>query len=288
MTGVFRCQSSVDALSSSDVEAKMRALDRVAGLFARKSRSESVRAAIESIDLPSLHVAIIMDGNGRWATQRGLPRLAGHRAGSQNAKRIVEHAASLGIGHLTLFVFSTENWSRPDEEVGGLMRLFRESFSSYFRELLNSNVRVRTIGRSEGLPDDIQLMMRDAEERTKQASGMVLTFAINYGGRAEIVDCVRSIARDVAAGSLQPQSIDEETIAGRLYTASMPDPDLIIRTSGELRLSNFLLWQSAYAEIVPIEALWPDFTAEDFDRALAVYAKRQRRYGGIAEADGGE
>lgn len=251
-------------------------------------RQAGQRACVpRELDPSNLHVGIIMDGNGRWAVQRSLPRLAGHRAGAENAKRIVEHAGSLGIGYLTLFVFSTENWTRPDDEVNGLMDLFREIFAEYSDELAKINIRMRAIGRINGLPEDIQQRIFEAVDKTKHASGMVLTFAINYGGRAEIVDCVRSIAKEVAAGTLDPETIDEQTVSSRLYTAGMPDPDLIIRTSGELRLSNFLLWQAAYAEIVCVETFWPDFRPEDFDNALAIYAKRQRRYGGLGVPNGG-
>lgn len=259
----------------------MRFIGRITDLIKRGLLPRNAVSGHTEINMSNLHVAIIMDGNGRWATRQNLPRLAGHRAGSQSAKAIVEHAASLGIGYLTLFVFSTENWRRPDEEVNGLMDLCREIFSTYSDELSRTNIRIQVIGRRQGLPEDIRRLIDQAVERTKQASGMVLTFAINYGGRAEIVDCVRSIASDVATGALDPETIDENTVSERLYTAGMPDPDVIIRTSGELRISNFLLWQGAYTEIVSVETLWPDFRPEDFDKALAEYAKRSRRYGGV-------
>lgn len=265
----------------------MHSIGKMARLIKRGSLPGET-APQKEVTVSDLHVAIIMDGNGRWATQRNLPRLVGHRAGSQNARAIVEHASSLGVGYLTLFVFSTENWSRPDDEVTGLMELCREIFTTYSNELAASKMRVRVIGRRQGLPEDIQRLICEAVEKTRHASGMVLTFAINYGGRAEIVDCVRSVASDVAAGRLDPGGIDERTVSERLYTAGMPDPDLIIRTSGELRLSNFLLWQGAYTEIVSVETLWPDFGPKDFDMALAAYAKRQRRYGGIGGPNGGE
>jgi len=265
----------------------MNAFGRIIRAIKSRPSRQSVRALLDEMDLSRVHIGIIMDGNGRWATRRGLPRSAGHRAGTNNAKTIIEHAVSLGVGYLTLFAFSTENWSRPNEEVRSLMMLFRETFSSYFDELVRSNIRVRVIGRREGLPDDIQGLLSDVAERTRHAAGMVLTFALNYGGRAEIVDCVRSIAREVASGRMAPDDIDERTITDHLYTTGIPDPDLIIRTSGELRLSNFLLWQGAYSEIIPVDAPWPDFRPSDLERALAAFARRQRRYGGIGGSDRG-
>lgn len=265
----------------------MRAFEGVIRAIRRGLSREKVLPLRIEIDLSRVHVGIIMDGNGRWATRRGLPRSAGHTAGTRNAKAIIEHAASLGVGYLTLFVFSTENWSRPNEEVNGLMLLFRETFSNYFDDLVESNIKVQIIGRQDGLPDDIQALLHEVTERTRQAPGMVLTFALNYGGRAEIVDCVRAIAREVSSGRLTPEDVDEHTIASYLYTAGMPDPDLIIRTSGELRISNFLLWQGAYSEIVPFDMLWPDFRPRDLDQALAAFGRRQRRYGGISGPDGG-
>ena len=265
----------------------MNAFGRIIRAIKNRPSRQSVRALLAEMDLSRVHIGIIMDGNGRWATRRGLPRSAGHRAGTNNAKAIIEHAASLGVGYLTLFAFSTENWSRPDEEVSSLMSLFRETFSSYFDELVRSNIRVRVIGRREGLPADIQSLLTDVTEKTRHATGLVLTFALNYGGRAEIVDCVRSIAREVASQELAPEDIDERTISDHLYTAGIPDPDLIIRTSGELRLSNFLLWQGAYSEIVPFDTLWPDFRPSDLEQALAAFARRQRRYGGIGGSERG-
>lgn len=228
-----------------------------------------------------LHVAIIMDGNGRWAAQRGLSRYAGHQRGVEALRAVVESCPDLGIGTLTLFAFSTENWRRPPSEVEALMTLFRRYLRREAAELVSKNVRVRFIGQRAGLAPDIQAMMAGLEAQTAQCTGLCVVLAINYGGRADIAEAVRSVAADVAAGRLSPDDVCERHLAAALSTADMPDPDLVIRTSGEQRISNFLLWQCAYAEFVFVPELWPDFTREVFERALGVFRARQRRFGAV-------
>ena len=201
-----------------------------------------------------VHVGIIMDGNGRWAKKRFLPRPAGHRAGAQNFRTITRYCSQIGIKYLTVYAFSTENWTRPKDEVGALLRLFRDYLEEALRDFMDENIRVRF---------------------------MVLNLAMNYGGRAEIVRAARRLAEDAAAGRRNPEDVTEEVFSQYLYTGGQPDPDLIIRPSGEERLSNFLLWQSAYAEFVYFDILWPDFTTKDLDHALEIYASRQRRFGGV-------
>ena len=227
------------------------------------------------------HVAVIMDGNGRWARRRGLPRTAGHLEGVKRAREIVRACGEKGIGVLTLYAFSTENWRRPAEEVGFLMRLFEESLEAEIEGLCQNNVVLRIIGRVEELPESVRQAARRGEEATAGNSGLVLNVALNYGGRAELVDAARRLARQVQAGELTPEAIDEAAFAGQLYTAGLPDPDLVIRPSGEQRLSNFLLWQAAYAELYLTPTLWPDFTREEFERALAAYSGRRRRFGAL-------
>ncbi len=227
------------------------------------------------------HIGIIMDGNGRWARQRGQRRTAGHRAGIRAIRRVMEAADEAGVHNLTLYAFSTENWSRPRYEVATLMRLFEQTLQEEVDELHQNGVRIRVIGRREQLSARLRRLVQEAEERTAGNTTGALTVAINYGGRAEIVDAVRALAR---AGADLTQ-LDEPTLAGALYTAGLPDPDLIIRTAGELRTSNFLLWQSAYAELYVTQTLWPDFGAADLLAALADYAARQRRFGGVPELD---
>ncbi|HHW14354.1 MAG TPA: di-trans,poly-cis-decaprenylcistransferase [Firmicutes bacterium] len=222
-----------------------------------------------------------MDGNGRWARRRGLPRTAGHLEGVKRAREIVRACGEKGIGVLTLYAFSTENWRRPAEEVGFLMRLFEESLEGEIEGLCQNNVVLRIIGRVEELPESVRQAARRGEEATAGNSGLVLNVALNYGGRAELVDAARRLARQVQAGELTPEAIDEAAFAGQLYTAGLPDPDLVIRPSGEQRLSNFLLWQAAYAELYLTPTLWPDFTREEFERALAAYSGRRRRFGAL-------
>ena len=235
------------------------------------------------LDLAKLtrHVAIIMDGNGRWAAERNRPRVAGHRAGADAVRRTVETCARLGIECLTLYAFSTENWKRPRFEIRALMDLLVEYLRKELRSIKENNIQFRMIGRSEELHISVLEQIRKAELSTFQNTGMRLNIALNYGGRTEIVDAVRKLSRDVAAGRLHPDAIDEELIRGALYTRALPDPDLLIRTSGEMRISNFLLWQIAYAEIHVTDTLWPDFGERDLFCALIDYQKRDRRYGRV-------
>ena len=230
-----------------------------------------------NLDRLPVHVAIIMDGNGRWAAQRHLPRAEGHRAGIDAVRDTVETAARLGIGVLTLFAFSVENWKRPPSEVSTLMLLLKRYLRSELKTLLTNDIRFNVIGRMEDLAPDIQDELRAAIERTASSRGMLFNIALNYGGRAEIVDAAR---RAIESG-IDPEELDEERFASFLYTASQPDPDLLIRTSGEMRVSNYLLWQIAYAEIYVTETLWPDFRRRHFIDAVLAYQKRERRYGGI-------
>ncbi len=226
------------------------------------------------------HVAVIMDGNGRWAKKHKLSISRGHRQGTETLREIIRHTDDLGIEALSLYAFSTENWNRSPEEVGALMQLMLDFFASEIDELDEKNVRVLILGDKEGLPEKQRNTLLEAEARTAGNTGLRLNIAINYGGRAELVKAAREIAELVRSGELKPEEITEQTLSDHLYTRGQPDVDLLIRTSGELRLSNFLLYQNAYAEFVFPETLWPDFTVEDYDRALAVYAGRSRRFGG--------
>jgi undecaprenyl diphosphate synthase len=225
------------------------------------------------------HVAIIMDGNGRWARARGLPRVAGHRRGAEAVRRTVAAAAELRIPYLTLFGFSSENWKRPSEEVDDLMGLLRHYLRREIAELHRDRVRLNVIGQLGRLAPDIVSLIDHAVRLTRDNSAVNLTIALSYGGRAEIVAAVRSIAQEVAGGSLAIEAIDEACLARHLFTADLPDPDLLIRTSGEKRISNFLLWQCAYAELVFTKTLWPDFAKSDLQEAIEEYCGRERRYG---------
>ena len=225
------------------------------------------------------HIAIIMDGNGRWAKARGLPRIAGHRRGAEAVRRTLAAAGELGIPYLTLFGFSSENWKRPHDEVDDLMGLLRHYLRGEIAELHRNGVRLRVIGEFGRLSTDLVTLIRNAEALTRDNRGINLTVALSYGGRAEIVAAARAIAAEAGAGRLAPEAVDEALIAGHLFTADLPDPDLLIRTSGEQRLSNFLLWQCAYAELVFTKALWPDFARGDLEAAIADYCGRERRYG---------
>jgi undecaprenyl diphosphate synthase len=227
------------------------------------------------------HVGIIMDGNGRWARARGLPRGEGHRRGVEALRRAVRFAGKRGIRFLTLFSFSSENWSRPEDEIRGLFDLLRIFIRTDLVELKENDVRVRVIGERSSLPPDIRGLIEEAESETTGNSGLQLVVAFNYGARDEIVRAARALAERVKAGELAPESIDQATFGAALDTAGVPDPDLILRTSGEQRISNFLLWQAAYAEFVFVPALWPDFDDEQFEAALGEFARRQRRYGGL-------
>jgi undecaprenyl diphosphate synthase len=228
---------------------------------------------------PPVHVAIIMDGNGRWAKSRGLPRIAGHKRGAEAVRRTVKAAAELGIGYLTLYGFSSENWKRPPTEVDDLMALLRLYLASEIEELDRNGVRLRVIGQRARLHPDIVELIRGAEGRTAGNARLNLTVALSYGGRAEIAEAARCLARAARAGELDPESIDEVEFERHLLTAGLPDPDLLIRTSGEKRVSNFLLWQCAYAELVFLDRLWPDFAREDLEFAIREYHGRDRRYG---------
>ena len=230
------------------------------------------------------HVAIIMDGNGRWATSRGWPRLVGHRRGANRVRAIVRAAPGLGIRYLTIFAFSTENWQRSTEEVLGLMSLFARYIRNEADKLHREGVRVNFIGGRDRLELNLQELMAGIEEKTCGNDRLILTVAINYGGRDEISRAAARVAQDVVAGRLAPDAVDEAAFAARLDTADLPDPDLVIRTSGETRISNFLLWQSAYAEYEFTETLWPDFTADELARILARFAVRERRFGGVVNA----
>lgn len=227
------------------------------------------------------HVAIIMDGNGRWATQRGRPRLFGHHAGAKRVREIVEACPALGVEYLTIFAFSTENWKRTQVEVAGLMSLFRRYIMRETRALIEKGVRVRFIGDRMRLDEKLILLMNDLEAATAGNTAVHLTIALNYGGRDEVARATKRLARDVAQGKLDPEKVDEETLPRYLDTYVLPDPDLVIRTSGEARISNFLLWQSAYAEYEFIDTLWPDFRREEFGRLCAAYGGRDRRYGAV-------
>ena len=228
---------------------------------------------------PPRHVAIIMDGNGRWAQAKHLPRVSGHQRGAQAVKRIVRSARDLGIECLTLFAFSSENWKRPAEEVHHLMRLFRLYLAREIRDLHANAVRLRVIGDRSRLHADLVELIDRGEELTRDNRGMTLVVALNYGGQREIVNATRRIAEAVGRGEIRAEDIDDDTIHGHLETADLPDPDLIIRTSGEKRLSNFLIWQSAYAELVFVDTLWPDFHARDLEGAIEEFHRRERRFG---------
>ncbi|WP_175582293.1 isoprenyl transferase [Phaeobacter sp. HF9A] len=227
------------------------------------------------------HVAIIMDGNGRWAQARGRPRLFGHHAGAKRVREVVECCPALGVKYLTIFAFSTENWKRTQVEVAGLMSLFRRYISKEMKALATKNVRVRFIGDRERLDKKLIQLMDALERETADNDRTHLTIALNYGGRDEVARATKRLAQDVASGKLDPESVDEETLPRYLDTCVLPDPDLVIRTSGEARISNFLLWQSAYAEYEFIDTLWPDFTAEELARLCQGYGGRDRRFGAV-------
>ncbi len=227
------------------------------------------------------HVAIIMDGNGRWARLRNKPRTFGHEAGVRAVKEVVRAAAEIGIKYLTLYTFSVENWKRPRSEVSALMSLLSRATRNELDELIKNDVKLRTIGRINGLPQSRQKVLQEAVEKTRNNQGLVLTLALNYGGRSEILDAVKAIANSVRAGIIDIPDIDDELFSDFLYTAALPDPDLLIRTSGEMRISNFLLWQTSYTELYIIDTLWPDFGRQELFEAVASYQKRERRFGKI-------
>lgn len=230
------------------------------------------------------HIAIIMDGNGRWAKLRGLPRTEGHKVGAEVFRRICEYCAEIGVEYVTFYAFSTENWKRSKLEVTAIMNLFRrylDEMQERYLENEEAGYRIRFLGAREGMPKDILKMMATVEEKSRDKTRININLAVNYGGRDEIVHSVRDIAERVKAGQLSPKDITEEMISDGLYTSGQPDPDLIIRPSGEYRLSNYLLWQSAYAEIYIDDVLWPDYTSDDLDRAIEEYGRRNRRFGGV-------
>ncbi len=243
---------------------------------------ERLLADLDATRLPQ-HIAVIMDGNGRWAQRRHLPRIAGHRAGVQSARTVIETCARLNIPALTLYAFSMENWRRPKAEIDFLMRLLREYLRKELPVIHRNNIRLLVIGRPDHLPEAVRTDVERAMKQTAGNSGMQLAVALNYGGRAELVDAFNRILDRVRNNGLANARVDEEMISQHLYTAGLPDPDLLIRTSGELRVSNFLLWQIAYAEIYVTETLWPDFTRAQLFEALLDFQKRERRYGGLAE-----
>lgn len=237
-------------------------------------------AGLDPARLPR-HIAVIMDGNGRWAQERGKERIHGHMAGVTSVRRTIEECCRLGIEQLTLYCFSTENWKRPAEEISFLMALLKEYLIKERTEIMKQNIRFTVIGRREGLPDFVQAEMDENIRVSAANAGMTLCLAINYSGRTEIVDAVRELAHQARGGVVRPDDIDEDTISNALYTAGMPDPDLLIRTAGEMRVSNFLLWQISYAELWVTEKCWPDFDEATLRQALADFAKRERRFGGL-------
>lgn len=244
---------------------------------------KSVSLQKDSTPTPPVHVAIIMDGNGRWAKAQGLPRTAGHQRGIQTAKEVVKSAVGLGVSYLTLFGFSSENWKRPESEIKQLMELLEFYLKKEIGELNEQGVQFRVIGERERLGQEIVSLIENAEKLTAGNTRLKLTVALSYGGRAEITAATRRVAEEVAAGRLRTDGIDEAEFAQHLFTADAPDPDLLIRTSGEQRISNFLLWQLAYAELVFLDTLWPEFSGEDFEYAVREFQSRERRYGATGE-----
>lgn len=246
--------------------------------FRKKSFNDAVN--VDYNNLPE-HIGIIMDGNGRWAKKRGLPRKFGHREGAKVLEKITRFAGDIGVKYITYYAFSTENWKRPNAEVESLMKLMVEYLDDYERLLGGEDIRIRIIGKREGLSDEILEKIQIVENATKNNSKITMNIAINYGGREDILNAVKTIAAKVEKGEMHPENISEQDISDNLYTYYMPDPDLIIRPSGELRLSNFLMWQSAYSEFWFSDINWPDFTKDDFLKAISDFQKRNRRYGGV-------
>lgn len=227
------------------------------------------------------HLAIIMDGNGRWAKKRGLPRTAGHTAGAANFRTITKYCSKIGIKYLTVYAFSTENWKRPENEVSALMKLFKEYLEEALTDFINENIKVIFLGDKKAFSEELQMLINRVEKESSKKDGMVLNIAMNYGSRAEILRASKLLASDVKNGNIKIDDINEELFSSKLYTHDQPDPDLIIRPSGEYRISNFLLWQSAYSEYIVMDVLWPDFKTEDLESALNEYSRRNRRFGGI-------
>ena len=245
------------------------------GLFTKRQ----LTGQVDKNSLPR-HVAVIMDGNGRWAKKRGLPRSAGHKAGAESFRRLGTYCKKLGIDYLTVYAFSTENWKRPLEEVSAIMKLFGEYLLKGFN-YKDRNIRIKFLGDRTALDPKLQKLMNELEEDSAHKTGMTLNIAVNYGGRPEIVRAARQLAEKVKAGELQPEDITEEMMSDAMYTTGQKDPDFILRPSGEKRLSNFMLWQAAYSELVEMDVLWPDFTRDDLDAAITEFNKRSRRFGGI-------
>ncbi len=246
-------------------------------LFSRDKKNSQLDS---EIILP-VHIGIIMDGNGRWAKKRGLPRKAGHSAGAKTFRKITRYCSDIGIKYLTVYAFSTENWKRPEDEVSSLMKLFKSYLEEALEDFKDDSIVVKFIGDKSQFNDDLRNLMIENEESSKDRDGMVLNIAMNYGSRDEIVRAVKNISADVKSGKITEDNITEELFSDYLYTSGQPDPDLIIRPSGEYRISNFMLWQSAYTEFVIMNKLWPDFEKSDLDEAINMYSKRNRRYGGV-------
>ena len=269
-----------ESTSVSPFVKNARMLANFAEVVERGSRDEALLALLDWTRLPR-HVAVIMDGNGRWAARRGQPRIAGHRAGVEAVRASVDTGARLGLGALTLYAFSTENWKRPRLEVDALMRMLKRYLRLELDAINRQNIRFQPIGRTDALQESVRRELQRAVERTARNTGMVLSVALNYGGRAEIVDAVRASLRALAAAGRAPEEITEEEIGRHLYTRGLPELDLLVRTSGELRISNFMLWQAAYSEIYVTETLWPDFRRADLLEAVVDYQRRDRRFGGL-------
>lgn len=248
--------------------------------FHDRGKINETNSNIDLGNIPS-HIAIIMDGNGRWAKNKGLPRVAGHREGMKVINKIVRKANSLSVGYLTLYAFSTENWKRPKAEVEFLMRLPEQFLDKELPTLKENNVRVRIMGDESVLPSYTQRAVHRAVRETENNTGLILNFALNYGSRNELVNMVKAIGSDIKSGDITMDDIDEEMLSNKLLTHDLPDPDLLIRTSGEMRLSNFMLWQLAYSEFWFTNVLWPDFGEEDLEKAIITYQRRKRRYGGV-------
>ena len=234
----------------------------------------------QSISLPN-HIGIIMDGNGRWAKKRGLPRKVGHNMGAKNFKNITKYCSKIGIKYLSVFAFSTENWKRPQTEISHLMGIFNQYLEDAISEFHSENIKIKFIGDTSVFSEDIKNLIQKIESESENNTGMVLNIAMNYGGRAEIINATKKIAKDVKNGKINFEDISEEMFSNNLYTVGQPDIDLIIRPSGEYRISNFFLWQSAYAELIVMDVLWPDFKTYDLNHALEIYSSRNRRFGGI-------
>lgn len=251
-------------------------------LFKKTPKLTSAVETLRQDEIPN-HVAIIMDGNGRWAKKRGLPRTAGHKKGVKTIETIVEHASDLGINMLTVYAFSTENWNRPDDEVSYIMSLPEQFFASFMPKIMDGNIQLRCIGDLNRLAPSVQAVIADAMERSRENTGMIFNIAVNYGGRLELVRAAKLIAADVVAGNIDAEALDEATMSKYMYTPEFPEVELLIRTSGEERVSNFLLWQIAYAEFYFTDTLWPDFSPEELERALLAYQNRDRRKGGLSQ-----